>query len=62
MRARSMVGHSVSSVPVIVSPTHPRTFVSACATRRRPCQVSSQPQARVTPKLAPTTRQTAAAT
>lgn len=61
IRVRSTVGHSVSRVPVTVTPTNPRMFTSWCASSRRPCQGSPGLNAISAPSVAPTGIRQAAA-
>ena len=62
MRVRSTVGHSVSSVPVTVTPTKPSTFTSWCASSSRPCQGSPGLNAMTAPSPAPSGSRQAAPT
>src|SRR5699024_5253019 len=50
---RSIVGHSVTSVPSTVSPTNPRTLSPVCARTSRACQPGPAPRASRTPTAAP---------
>ena len=53
-RVRSMVGHSVTSVPRMVSPTNPSRLRARCARTSRDCHSSERPAAMNAPSAAPT--------
>ena len=62
-RVRSIVGHSVTSVPMMGSPTQPIRFTDTCASSSWLCTVGAcDPSARATPRAIPGISRSPAAT